>query len=44
MESKLLKGEEVANQLGISKAYAYRLMSSGEIKRGENWQNCPGNA
>jgi excisionase family DNA binding protein len=31
MENKLLRGEEVANQLGISKAYAYRLMASGEI-------------
>jgi excisionase family DNA binding protein len=31
MEESLLKNKEVAQRLGISKAYAYRLMKNGEI-------------
>ena len=31
MEKKLLRGKEVAEILSVSKAYAYRLMSIGEI-------------
>ena len=31
MKKKLLKGIEVAEVLNISKAYAYRLMSEGQI-------------
>jgi excisionase family DNA binding protein len=32
MIQKLLQGKEVADQLGISKAFAYRLMATGQIK------------
>jgi excisionase family DNA binding protein len=32
MNDKLLRGEEVADQLGISKAFAYRLMANGAIQ------------
>ncbi len=31
MKTRLLKGIEVAEILNISKAYAYRLMSNGQI-------------
>ena len=31
MEERLLRNKEVAQRLGISKAYAYRLMKNGEI-------------
>ncbi len=31
MNTKLLKGDEIAERLGVSKAYAYRLMSTGAI-------------
>ena len=32
MNEKLLRGEEVADQLRISKAFAYRLMANGAIQ------------
>ena len=32
MAEKLIKGTEVAELLGISKALAYQLLESGEIK------------
>ena len=31
MNGNLLRGEEVAEILGVSKAYAYRLMASGGL-------------
>ena len=31
MNEKLLRGEEVAEILGVSKAYAYRLLATGEL-------------
>jgi excisionase family DNA binding protein len=32
VNNRLLRGEEVAEELGISTAYAYRLMATGAIQ------------
>jgi len=31
MEGKLLKSQEVAEKLGVSKSYVYQLISNGEL-------------
>jgi predicted DNA-binding transcriptional regulator AlpA len=42
MESRLLKTDEVADILQVSRSFAYQLMKRGENTLSPDWQRCAG--